>query len=248
MKKSFYFLTTFFVIIMFAVSVSAFFPWSKEKEKEETERTGIVNFYSGEVNVITGGQRYAVDVGDIIKEGMAIKTGSGSFVDIHFGRNIIKVLENTTVEISVLKKNINDNSETTEFLVKEGSMLSRVGEKLRRKDSYTVRTPTSIAGVRGTDFLIEELNRMTNISCVGGSVEVRGAEDPEEKTVTVKDGYECSVKDGFVQDVRRLSEENRKRIEDIVEDIREVREEIRNQMKEERDRFKKDVKKFDGSL
>ena len=104
---------------------------------------------------------------------MKIKTvGKKSTAEIYFGENAVKVLGDTVVEIKTLVTYVDTNTEESNFYVEKGQFFSKVTQKLAKGDVYNVTSPTTTAGVRGTDFLISEEEGKGNVAVLDGNVEV----------------------------------------------------------------------------
>jgi hypothetical protein len=60
----------------------------------------------GEVSVVADGQQKAAQAGDPITQGMVVKTGKKSVVDIYFSGSVIRILENSSVVMKELIKEL----------------------------------------------------------------------------------------------------------------------------------------------
>ncbi len=248
------------VIGLMAFSVSC-----KKETQTEVAREGAVNFIAGEVFIVTEGNKAKAKVGDAVKKGNTIETGAKSMVDIYFGTNVIKILEKSSVRIDQLVTVIATNSEKSEFYVERGRLFSKVARKLAKGETYRIKTPTTIAAVRGTEFLVAEEGDKSNIACLDGQVAVlnkslAGDEAAGEKydleadletlnkslegkgaVVVVDGGEEVVVEQGRPMTVKELTDSNRKMIQDILSNIRDLQADIRRKFEEERDRIVKAV-------
>ena len=230
----------------------------KKETQTEMPREGAVNFITGDVVLVTDGKEAKARVGDAVKKGTTIKTGAKSLVDIYFGENAIKILEKSVVRVDQLITNISSNAESTELYVEKGKLFSRVAHKLAKGESYRIKTPTTIAAVRGTNFMVSEEENKGNVACLDGQVEVlnkslaglEGDAVPDEKSaenlkdgasVVLKEGEECVIEKDRPLTVQDLSESNRKMMQDILLNIKEIQADIRKKFEEERDRIVKAV-------
>jgi len=203
---------------------------------------GYVNFMSGKVNIILDGKKTGAEVGAVVKNGAKVETGAGAFVDIYFGDNAVRVLENSLVEIGSVVTNMKDNTEKSEYTVEKGKMFSRVTKKLAKGDEFTIKTPTTIAGVRGTEFLVSEENGKGMVACIDGKVAVSDATAADKKGVEINAGEEVSVEPGKDLVVKALSEENRANLAEIKQSFREAREDIREQFRKQKEEILKQVR------
>ncbi|MCL2154986.1 MAG: FecR family protein [Leptospirales bacterium] len=202
---------------------------------------GIINFLTGDVSIVLNDNTEKANVGDKIIQGMTILTGTKSVVDIYFESCVIRVLENSSVAMKELIKNLADNKELTELYVKNGKMFTQVTRKLTEKEKFKISTPTSVAGVRGTEFLVDEDNGKSKISCVEGTVAVRDALEDDSSFIDVENGKAASIESGKPITVDDLSEEEINNIKKIKDDIRGIREDIRHKFEEQREEIRQKV-------
>jgi hypothetical protein len=223
----------------------------KEQPKTEAPRVGLVNFITGDVKIVgESGVEKAANIGDEVKQGMKIKTkGKKSAVDVYFGENAVKIIGDTVVEIKVLMTNIAKNTESTELYVENGSVFSKL-KKISKEDSYNVKTPTTTAGVRGTDFLVSEQNGKSNIACLNGKVEVKNDGRPGSAPVTIIDKQEVDVSKDKDMIAKQLSDDKLRAL-NILTEIKAMREEIwekNRKIKEEIFQHVKDQKEKDKTV
>ncbi|MDR3237193.1 MAG: FecR family protein [Spirochaetia bacterium] len=118
--------------------------------------------------------------------------------------------------------------------------MSRITKKLGKDDSYKVATPTSLAAVRGTDFIVSEENGKSYIACTDGKVFI--VKNSDKSSVDIDAGQEVYVEPDKRLTVKDLSEENRRGIENILDEISKIQEDIRKRFDEERERIRDDVR------
>ncbi|PKL08769.1 MAG: hypothetical protein CVV51_07245 [Spirochaetae bacterium HGW-Spirochaetae-7] len=137
-----------------------------------------IEFSSGDdIVVIRSGKRlpFKDSIGLELLQGDQVQTGKGVFVEIRLGTGstILKLAENTTFLLERLE------SGQTSLQLVYGRMRAKV-EKLAGTDSFSVRSPQAVAGVRGTDFGLDVIASrsvvaaatMTRAYCFEGSVEI----------------------------------------------------------------------------
>jgi hypothetical protein len=134
--------------------------------KQQVDEYAVVSFLVGDVKKNNG----SVSIGDIIKEKDELTTGNESFCDIKIGGSIIRIKEKSKLLISsLIRKN---DSENTQLGMDTGKMLCKP-KKLLKDDSFTVKTPTAVAGVRGTQFTIEiDSMKTTRVKVFDGKLQV----------------------------------------------------------------------------
>ena len=238
MKKTISLIAVAFLLVQFTSCKKD----DKAVNIETIKNDGIINFITGNVSIIADDKPVKANVGDNVTQGMTITTAAKSVVDIHFAGSVIRILENSTVVMKELVKNLTDNKELTELYVKKGKMFTQVTRKLTDNEKFNVRTPTSVAGVRGTEFLVDEENGKSRISCVEGQVAVKDALNEDDSSfVDVDNGKAANVEPGKPITIDELTEEDMDNIRRIKNDIRTIREDIRRRFEEQREEIRKAV-------
>ncbi len=227
-------------IIIILISVFMISGCGKKKE-DTTIRAGMINFVVGEVYLVSK-EKHPVPAkpGNAVIKGMKIVTYDNSSAEIYFGENAVKILGNSSVEIMELLGDA-ATGEKTEFFVENGKVFSKISKKLMKGDQFTIKTPTSTAGVRGTDFMVNESEGKSQVSCLDGKVEVSNATTPSVKSVELNGGEEVTVEPGKPLTVKALSQNNKKMIEDIKKDIKNIQDDIRKQFEKQREEIKQYV-------
>lgn len=213
-----------------------------KEEKKSIEREGVVNFLTGEVVLVSAdGKEAPAKIGDAVKQGMKIKTaGKKSTAEVFFGENAVKVLGDTVVEVKTLLTYVDSGNEESAFYVEKGMFFSKVTRKLTKGDSYSVKSPTTTAGVRGTDFLISEEEGKGNVAVLDGAVEVLNNSLAGAAPVVVSEKEEVDVLSGKELVKKQLSED-RMRALSILLEIKAMREEIWEKMRKQREEILKAV-------
>lgn len=227
-------------LVILAAAVLLIFTACKEK-KTSVKMEGIINFIAGDVLIASESGEVKAKIGDFVSEGFTIKTGAKSAVDIHFSGSVIRILEKSTVTIRELIKEVEGNKEFTELYVEEGKVFSQVARKLKGGEKYQVTTKTVVAGVRGTEFLVEDYEGASRISCIEGTVAVRKADEDESRFVNLEAGNEAVIDEDKKLNVRELKEQNRENIRKIRDEIKEMRKDIRDKFEAQRAEIRKQV-------
>ncbi len=230
------------VVLILLIALLNFTACKKEKATV-VNYEGLINFMSGDVKIIDNGKAQPAKIGDSIKQGMTIKTGPKSVVDVFFNENVVRILENSTVVMTELVKNVSEDKSSSEFYVENGKMFSKVTRKLVDGEKFRVNTPTSVAGVRGTEFMVEEDNGKSTVSCIEGVVVVKESGSDDSSFKEVEAGKEASVEKGKLS-VADLKEKNRDKIRKIKDDIKQMREDIRKRFEEKKAEIKEKVKEM----
>ena len=115
-----------------------------------------VRSVKGAAEYSSGGAWAPLKPGAILGSGSSIKTGAGSEVILDLGLNAkaIAVTENTTLGIDKLTvdKTGADVVTETQLDVKVGRILGKVN-KTSPASRFEIKTPTGVAGIRGTTFM-----------------------------------------------------------------------------------------------
>lgn len=111
---------------------------------------------TGSVYIERGGQRLAAPVGTGVQASDTIVTGADGKVGLTFvDDSRLAAGPNSTLAINRFSFNQNTHAGAMDATLKRGT-LSVVSGKLAKQspDAMTVRTPSTILGVRGTEFVV----------------------------------------------------------------------------------------------
>lgn len=148
---------------------------------ETVSSRALVLSVRGEVSILRAGGSVAVHTGDILMEADRIETGPESVLDLAVSGHAIRIMGQSTASIAELRRNQDGSSKSVRLSLQKGGLLA-VAAKLSGKDRFEVQTPTAIAGVRGTRFLVQTDADGTRVRLFQGSVHVQG-EKGQERTV-----------------------------------------------------------------
>ena len=132
----------------------------------------VVRAVRGTAEYSTGGAWAALKVGQVLHGGASIRTASNSEVDLFLGANgpSVRVTESTTLGVDKLTFD-NTGAETvvdTQLDLKTGRILGNVN-KTSSASRFEIKTPTGVAGIRGTKF---DINHKGVVKVKNGSVVV----------------------------------------------------------------------------
>lgn len=206
-------LISVFVFGVFSVCAAAAFAAPK------INTLASLSSIQGEVQVQKGGAGdwTAAAEGMLLRAGDVVKTGSKSSCAIKWSQdNIVKLTAFSTMKIEQLEKNPAAGSENSSLDLWTGKMYAKAKKLSTPSSTFEVRTPTAIAGVRGTKLAVEVgADESTAVECLEGSVSVKGTAGGEvvlgnkEKT-TVK-------KNEAPQPPQKLDEKDEKDFEEAEE-------------------------------
>ncbi len=138
---------------------------------------------SGKVEVIKDGVTQPAEINMILTKDDTIQSYAGT-VDFKIANlGLVKVKPNTTLKLSEM-------SEDSKLTLKKGKILLALN-KLKKTSTFHIDTPTAVAGVRGTSFLVTASKLNSKIGVLTGSVEVRTSRG----VVTVNELKEVRVSD-----------------------------------------------------
>ena len=118
---------------------------------------GQVKVADGAVTIVRGAERIAAKPGDRLDAADVVETGADGRVGITFIDNTrFSAGPNSTIELSRFR--FDSTTHDGEFVtsVKRGTLSVISGQIAKRSpDAMKVQTPSSILGVRGTEFLVK---------------------------------------------------------------------------------------------
>ncbi len=127
----------------------------------------MITFFMGKAEVLRAGASLKPAIKMQINDGDVIATGPGAFVLLQVAEStVIRIMENSTVEMRKLL-----SPKNRELMVKQGKALSAV-KKLARGESYSVKTATITASVRGTEYSVSSGDGGSVVAVRKGTVEV----------------------------------------------------------------------------
>lgn len=143
----------------------------------------IVIARNGNITATTAdGRTITIDIGSKVAEGMRITTGANSFLTLALAdESRISVPSNSNVLLAKLRKSLYTGSPRTEVKLLRGRVVSRVSPLDGNKGRFEVRTPGSVAGVRGTHFRVGLNGDKVATEVLDGHVAVGTLQAPEAR-------------------------------------------------------------------
>ncbi len=138
---------------------------------------GVMEYLEGEVTV----DGEAASIGDRVESGQVVETGPNGVAEIVFDdRNVFQLRENTAIRLNL------QGGEVRTAELEKGSFAA-VFDRLRQvtgDTAFEIRTPTAVAGVRGTTFFVRvESAASTYVCTCNGETELQGLSDTEQLNV-----------------------------------------------------------------
>jgi len=181
-----------------------------------------------------------------LEEGDRIKAGKGSFAEITFDNGqVVKIEEDSDLRLSSIL--LSEEEEKIELKALIGRILANVKKAIGTKSKLELHTPTAVIGVRGTEYIAEVKEDITEVAVFDGDVSVNyykedGMISPEE--IVVKANEQVSIRlrqrptkpyavtpqmlayKARLKRLRERAELNRRRIKEIIRERERVRAEV----------------------
>lgn len=163
------------ILISFIVASSVF----------AAEPVGTFMSVLGTIKVVQGGTENKAKVNVAVYEGDVIKSSADSRATIVMkDTNILRVSPNTELQITVYK-----NDKKVELKLDKGKVRNAVNVSYDGKENtFLIKTPTAVAGVRGTDFVTsyDTKTQVTQVTTLEGKVELTNLQIPDSTVVIQK--------------------------------------------------------------
>lgn len=176
-----------FVLTLAGIFVcNAGFSYAKELEREAK-----VLFVKGDVKIEKSGKTEWISarVGMLLSDGDTAKTGKASAVEISFdneNKNIVRLEENST---AILRGKMLKQIE-----LPQGRIRSLV-KSLKKESSFEIKTPTVVAGARGSGWDVVTSERRDNVKSFEDEIFVQSYDQQGKliKEIFVREGWEVMV-------------------------------------------------------
>lgn len=190
------------IALFFFAALFVFFPVflvlsSLHAEEEQEEAVAMLTETSGSVLVKdaqeTSFKKAKKD--QPLYEGDEIQTKKGASCEIEMKtESVVHLEENSYLKLSETKETSTGTKTTLKLF--SGKILNVVNKLSNSVSSYNVETPTSIAGVRGTEFAVEAEEENTDVGVFSGNVAVKGLTQSGEysEEVNLQEDMETSIK------------------------------------------------------
>lgn len=168
---------------------------SEVKETPQTIRT-IVSHVAGDVLLERAGEQLPVSAGEELQSLDFVVTGNGASVDLAItGYGVVKIGAATRVQVQSLTQSTGGSE--ARLRLERGSVASFINRQ-DKNDRFSVATPTAIAGVRGTSFLMSvddsSKDPRVKVAVLSGAVAVQVPGQSEE--VILEKNSQLTI-DGF---------------------------------------------------
>jgi hypothetical protein len=111
--------------------------------------------------------------GRVLGENDAISTGADGFATLELDDgSYVSIAPNSHIVLSILRKMALTGIEDHVIELQKGEVANEVAHARQSGDRFEVRTPSIVAGVRGTRFRVNQLSSMTAVEVLDGTVAV----------------------------------------------------------------------------
>lgn len=128
-----------------------------------------------------GDSAVPVQSGDILVEGAVIRIPAGCQLALTLeDTSVLRMMSGAVIKLKTLRRNMFENSPEVRLELLDGRMEVDVPRKRQGGDApFEVRTPTSVAGVRGTEFRVgfDAHKRNSQVEVLTGVVAAQGSAD-----------------------------------------------------------------------
>ncbi len=181
----------------------------------------------------------SVSTGTSLHFGDVIRTGAQSKAEIRFESGIIRMYENTILELPSQPPQLkvsDDSGQLKKVFLQRGRSLFEVF-KNRLSGGFEVTSPSLIAGVKGTTFRVTEEPGLKGVTVFEGTVLVTNRQHPEE-AIEVRSNHYTVLLDGHLTparefqsqeeelDDRRVQIRMEERLTDLLEENRDLQTEV----------------------
>ncbi len=158
---------------------------------EKSNHALVVTFLKGKVTIESAGASKKARIGSLLKAEDTLKVGKKSRADLQISKGtVVRIASSSSLKINQLVANLKGTNKT-KLQLDRGSLYAKV-QKQKEGSSFSVKTPTAVAGVRGTEFHVSSKEGKDTIAVTSGKVAV---ENKAGKSTVVKEGTEVKGDD-----------------------------------------------------
>ncbi|MCK6379683.1 MAG: FecR domain-containing protein [Leptospiraceae bacterium] len=218
---------------------------------------GVFTFIKGDVKLFDiMGKPKPIKVEGFFLPTDEIRTGKDSVADIQLMDGvIIRIKQNSIITLKKIWVDSGRKEMAANIELNKGALFAKVVSKLTKNSSFNVKTPTSVAGVRGTEFLVQDNGDKSDVLVNDGTVAVNAVDDDKHigEEVVVEEGHKVTTnKDNNIkkselteeeknslkedsQSVQSITEDARARIQDILKDFEENKARIKQHLEDQKE-------------
>lgn len=160
------------------------------------EAFGTFASVKGSVQVVVDTKKSQPKVGDKIFQGSTVETGANGRAKIIMSdRSVVHVSPESNVKIAAY--GTTDGKKNVEVQLSQGKIRSEIKGSYGESNKFLIKTPTAVAGVRGTDFLVNHdvKTNTTELTTFRGVVELTPVKNgvPSGPPVLIKQNQKSTV-------------------------------------------------------
>ncbi|MGN6667402.1 MAG: FecR domain-containing protein, partial [Trinickia sp.] len=126
--------------------------------------------------------------GRVLGENDIVSTGDDGFATLELDDgSYVSIAPNSSIVLSTLRKMVITGIEDHVIELQRGEVSNQVTHAKHSGDQFEVRTPSIVAGVRGTQFRVNALPSMTAVEVLDGTVAVGATAHAHQGTATGED-------------------------------------------------------------
>lgn len=199
----------FRVSLILIITVAILFSFSCSKKNEDVlnsvgELKAKIIFVMGKAEAIRGDKTIPVVLNMFLGQNDKIKTEDGTVDIMVGGLGLFKIKPNSLVQLANL-------TQSTKIILKQGKILT-VLNKLKKDSTFNVETPTAVAGVRGTSFVVEAEGSQSKIGVLTGVVQVNTV----NKKIAVTELNQVEVSEKNIKPESKMAVSTINDVKDIV--------------------------------
>jgi hypothetical protein len=180
--------------------------------KKEKQEAGVIRVNAVVGSVCINARGNDARVGALLAPGDRIITGTNSMVIIQIPeRSGIKIYENTDFLIAAAEIDKDGTATDARFNLDGGRAFLTI-EKLAKSRTITVTSPTAVASVRGTSFMVAvngasdgKKEATTGVSVVDGTVVVTAKNAPKETRAVMKGSMVVMAGSRIAEETKKIS-------------------------------------------
>ena len=160
---------SFFLIIIFLLAFTS----PILAAEKDSFRAAKIEDLTGDVKVTkSGGEKsFIAFKGMSLAQGDTITTGRNSTVNLFIDEDKeVKIAENTKLYMSQLSGSIVSDTQKTGMKLWFGKIYANVKKKLNIRSKFEIKTPTTVAGIRGTQFYVGQEDGKTDLAVLEGTI------------------------------------------------------------------------------
>ncbi|HBE01090.1 MAG TPA: hypothetical protein DC049_01245 [Spirochaetia bacterium] len=165
--------------------------------QETKPECAVVTYAEGSAQVMRpGGKKEKINIGSQVFKGDTIQTFNNSRINLKLPTGIeMQIKKPGVIKLTELTMKADRNESQINVLY--GNVAAKVEKLSAKANSFSIATPTVIAGVRGTFFEVDVSDQQVILSVYEGQVEVKPASG-QGAGVTINSGYTLSVESSGV--------------------------------------------------